>query len=177
MCGSRSSGLVDSGSAQILAYTEYANKDENELTFQVVAGRGDKQQVNSYYVYDFATAEYIERKLIAGKQEYSIVRLSIGEDIPLPTKVSLSQNVPNPFGHNTTISYAIPEEAVVEIAIYNIRGQRVKALLKGKVPEGNHSIIWNGKDDNSKKLGNGIYFYKLSTGKNEIIKKMLLMMR
>jgi len=167
--------VVDSGCAQILAYTDSANRDENELTFQIVTGRGDKQKVNSYLVYDFTTGEYVERRLIAGRQECSIVRLGKGGGITIPTEVSLSQNAPNPFGYNTTISYALPEEAVVEIAIYNIRGQRVKSFEKGKVLAGNHNVIWNGKDDNSKRLGNGIYFYKLSAGRKKIIKKMLLM--
>jgi len=169
--------VVDSTEAQILAYTEYANKEDNELTFQFVTGRGDKQKVNNYYVYDFSYAVYIERKLIAGKQEYSIVRLNLGEDIIIPTEVSLLQSIPNPFSSSTKISYSIPKEAVVEITIYNIRGQRVKTLVNGKLPAGNHSITWNGEDDNRKRLGNGIYLYKLSTGKNEIIKRMLLMIR
>ncbi|TSA25827.1 T9SS C-terminal target domain-containing protein, partial [bacterium] len=169
--------VVDSSGVQILAYTDYANKDIGELTFQIVSGRGDKQKVNSYSVYDFTTGEYVERKLTAGKQEYSIVRLNTGGGVTFPTEVSLSQNCPNPFGSNTTISYALPEEAVVEITIYNIRGQRVKTLVNGKLSAGNHSITWNGEDDNRKRLGNGIYLYKLSTGKKEIIKKMLLMMR
>ncbi|MBC8526477.1 MAG: C10 family peptidase, partial [Candidatus Cloacimonetes bacterium] len=169
--------VVDSSGAQILAYTDYANKDFGELTFQIVSGRGDKQKVNSYSVYDFTTGEYVERKLTAGRQEYSIVRLNTGGGVTFPTEVSLSQNCPNPFGSNTTISYALPEESVVEITIYNIRGQRVKTLVNGKLSAGNHSITWNGEDDNRKRLGNGIYLYKLSTGKKEIIKKMLLMMR
>ncbi|MEA3475175.1 MAG: right-handed parallel beta-helix repeat-containing protein [Candidatus Cloacimonadota bacterium] len=167
--------VVDSGRAQIFSYTDFVNKDVGELTFQIVYGRGDKQKINDYSVYDFITGEYIERRLIAGRQGYSIVRLNTGGGITIPTEVSLSQNAPNPFGYNTTISYALPEEFVIEISIYNIRGQRVKALLKGKVSAGNHSIIWNGKDDNSKKLGNGIYFYKLSAGKKRIIKKMFLL--
>ena len=160
---------------QILAYKDVVNKDLNELNFQIVSGRGNKQEVNSYSVYDFITGKYVERKLTAGRQEYSIVRLNTGEGIQLPTKISLSQNVPNPFGSNTTISYALPEESVVEISVYNIRGQKVKAFEKGKVSAGNHSIIWNGKDDNDRRLGNGIYFYKMTTGKKELIKKMLLM--
>jgi hypothetical protein len=170
--------VVDSGRAQILAYTDFANRDENELTFQIVYGRGDKQEVKSYLVYDFAIGEYVERKLIAGRQGYSIVRLNSGEDITIPNTVSLSQNIPNPFNPDiigTTISYALPEESVVEISVYNIRGQRVKTLVSGKTAPGRYSITWNGKNDNDKRLGNGIYFYKLSTGKKKIIKKMLLM--
>ena len=167
--------VVDSGKAQILSYTDFANKDVGELTFQIVYGRGDKQKVNDYSVYDFVTGEYIERRLIAGMQGYSIVRLNIGGGIPLPTKVSLSQNFPNPFGSNTTISYALPQESVVEISIYNIRGQRVKTLTYVTKQPGYHTITWDGKDKSGKKVGNGIYFYKLLAGKKRIIKKMLLM--
>ena len=37
------------------------------------------------------------------------------------------------------------------------------------------SIAWDGLDSYGKKVGSGIYFYKLTADKKEIVKKMLLM--
>jgi flagellar hook assembly protein FlgD len=84
-------------------------------------------------------------------------------------------NYPNPFNASTSIKYTLPENAHVEIAIYNIQGQLVRTLSKGEESSGTHLAIWDGKDNIGKQLPSGIYFYKLSIGGEFKIKKMVLM--
>jgi hypothetical protein len=38
-----------------------------------------------------------------------------------------------------------------------------------------YSIVWNGRDNNNKSVSSGIYFYKISVGKETAMKKMLLL--
>ncbi|MCK4655256.1 MAG: T9SS type A sorting domain-containing protein, partial [Candidatus Cloacimonetes bacterium] len=85
-------------------------------------------------------------------------------------------NYPNPFNPTTTISFSLNTENTedTEIIIYNIKGQKVKTLLNEHLSKGNHSINWNGKDNNNKAVASGLYFYKLSSGKETQVKKMLL---
>ena len=86
-------------------------------------------------------------------------------------------NFPNPFNPTTTISYQLPENSEVELAIYNLKGQKVKQLVSnsaGQLSAGQHSVVWNGKDDNGKSVSSGIYFYKLKTGNYEQTRKMIL---
>lgn len=59
--------------------------------------------------------------------------------------------------------------------IYNIRGQKVKTLLNEHKEAGKHNIIWEGIDDNGKKVSSGVYFYKIKNGKFTATKKMILM--
>ncbi|MCK4655112.1 MAG: T9SS type A sorting domain-containing protein, partial [Candidatus Cloacimonetes bacterium] len=93
-----------------------------------------------------------------------------------PTLVKLtSNNYPNPFNPETTISFDLPQDSKVKITIYNIKGQKIKTLLAGNLAKGTHSVVWNGKDSNNKAVSSGIYFYKLSTGKEKAMKKMLLL--
>jgi len=87
-------------------------------------------------------------------------------------------NFPNPFNPTTTISYQLPENSEVELAIYNLKGQKVKQLVSnsaGQLSAGQHTVTWNGTDNNNKSVSSGIYFYKLSAGKSSAMKKMLLL--
>ena len=103
------------------------------------------------------------------------------------TKINLYQNYPNPFNPETTISFNLTAESIglrstspgqakgVEIIIYNIKGQKIKTLINDKMDAGFHKVIWDGKDNNGKRVGSGIYFYKLKTASKELTRKMLLL--
>ena len=94
----------------------------------------------------------------------------------LPMIMKLKGNYPNPFNPTTTISFSTAENAEnAELAIYNIRGQKVRTLISNQLSAGDHSIIWNGRDSNGNRVGSGIYFYKLKAGDYISTKKMILL--
>jgi hypothetical protein len=85
-------------------------------------------------------------------------------------------NYPNPFNPETKIGFSIPEDSKVNLTIYNIKGQKVRALIKDQLEKGFHEIIWNSKDNNGKSVASGVYFYKFDVnGKTKGVKKMLLL--
>ena len=91
-------------------------------------------------------------------------------------KSELSQNYPNPFNPITTISFSVTQtSSFVTLNIYNIKGQQVKQLISEQLPAGQHSVVWNGKDDKNKSVSTGIYFYKLKVKKYEKTRKMILL--
>jgi len=94
---------------------------------------------------------------------------------PEISKFVLYQNYPNPYRFHTTISYAIPKSGTVSLKIYNIKGQLVKAIVNEYKEKGYYTEIWNGRNDNGKKLANGIYFYKIKIEGKSKVKKMLLL--
>ncbi len=86
---------------------------------------------------------------------------------------ALYQNYPNPMRTLTTISFSATDlHGLARIKIYNVKGQLVKQF---SISNEKSSIEWNGKDENGKQLGSGIYFYKLDTGEKSITKKLILM--
>jgi len=102
--------------------------------------------------------------------------LSGSDDTVAKSTYSL-QNYPNPFNPQTTITFFTAEKAEnAELVIYNIKGQKVKTLIDETLPAGKHSVIWDGKDSNGKRVGSGVYFYKLEMKQGKpLIKKMLLL--
>ncbi len=89
-------------------------------------------------------------------------------------KFILNQNYPNPFNSLTAICYQLSAVSEVELAIFNFLGQKVKILIEEQKPAGQHSIVWNGKNELGDTVSSGIYFYQLLLNKNCVkIKKMI----
>jgi hypothetical protein len=88
-------------------------------------------------------------------------------------KEVLYNNYPNPFNPNTTIKYSIPQKSNVTLKIYNAKGQLVKTLVNNKQEKGEYQIIWDGIDNNGKKVSSGVYFYQLKAGDFIASKKMI----
>jgi hypothetical protein len=84
--------------------------------------------------------------------------LSIDE-ASLPTEYAIHQNYPNPFKHITTLRYDLPENALVNITIYDMLGREVKTLINQTQDAGYKSIIWNATNDYGKPVSAGICIY------------------
>lgn len=90
-----------------------------------------------------------------------------------PNFGSLS-NYPNPFNPSTTISFELFTSSQVNLEIYNQKGQKVKSIINQSLNIGKHQFVWNGSDNNGKKVSSGVYFCKLVTGSSSIMKKMIM---
>jgi len=104
------------------------------------------------------------------------------EDVTLdiPDYRILLENYPNPFNPTTNISFQLQSESDLEdaeLSIYNIKGQMVINLTNQLTDQSTnrYTVTWNGKDENNQPVSSGIYFYKLKTGKEEQIRKMILL--
>lgn len=92
----------------------------------------------------------------------------------LPTPGISIINYPNPFNPSTTISYSLSLDSDVSIEIYNQKGQLVKTLVKGDMPAGKHSVVWNGTDSHGRATSSGVYFYKMQAGDYTTTRKMIM---
>ncbi|MGK9476169.1 glycoside hydrolase family 78 protein [Melioribacter sp. OK-6-Me] len=97
---------------------------------------------------------------------------SLGE---VPADFALEQNYPNPFNPETVIKFSLPKSQFISLKIYNVLGQEVKTLVYREFQAGNHSVVWNGKDNYGNTAAAGIYFYKIDAGEFTAVKKMILM--
>ena len=117
------------------------------------------------YAFDVAYIEFIDFTPV----DYEILISKI------PFK--LMQNYPNPFSSintNTKIEFELKKPGKTEVAIYNIKGQKVKTLLNENLKLGNHILLWNGNDEKGNKVASGIYLYKVEQNKKTKVKKMIV---
>ena len=97
---------------------------------------------------------------------------SIEDQVIIPTQ--LKGCYPNPFNPSTTIVFSIGEETQVNIDIYNLKGQKVRHLTSESFSRGEHKLLWDGKDDQGRKVSSGIYFAEMRTPHYKKQIKMLM---
>ena len=85
-----------------------------------------------------------------------------------------TSNHPNPFNPSTVIRYQVSGDSEVSLKIYNVKGQLVNTLVNDLKPAGEHSVIWNGRDDREKPVESGSYLYQLRAGSEVVSRKMVL---
>ena len=93
----------------------------------------------------------------------------------LPTGLELQQNAPNPFNSETVISYSLSKPAFSRIEVFALNGQRVSVLAQGPQQAGRHRLHWDGRDDDGRPLGSGVYLYRLVTGESVLTRKLTLL--
>jgi len=102
--------------------------------------------------------------------------VSVESNDAIPEVFSLSQNYPNPFNPTTKIAYALPQTAEVNLQIFNVLGQKVRALVQQKQQTvGVYTIEWDGKDDLGKDVSSGVYIYRIEAGDFVKSHKMMLL--
>jgi hypothetical protein len=170
---------------EILAYTDESHANA-VISFVIHrdSQRGEGEKLTEVEVKNNESGEYSLEVLKPLRQSYTVVRLHNNEhesEAPVIPEVTLYQNYPNPFtyteasrSHLTEIPFYLPEEREVTLEIYNIRGQRVRTLFSGTASAGKHSVGWNGFNEQNRRVGSGIYFYRLDSGDKTLTRKMLL---
>ncbi|MCK4639988.1 MAG: T9SS type A sorting domain-containing protein, partial [Candidatus Marinimicrobia bacterium] len=93
----------------------------------------------------------------------------------LQSSFRLNANYPNPFNSITAISFNLLRKETVDLTVYNIKGEVVGTLVHRTMTPGNYTIDWNAVNECGIPLPSGLYFYRLSTKKRSVTKKMILL--
>jgi len=88
----------------------------------------------------------------------------------IPEKYQLAQNYPNPFNPSTVIEFSLPEQANVQLEVFNILGEKVTDLVNTEMQPGVHKVDFNGEG-----LASGLYIYRLIAGDVNLVRKMMLL--
>lgn len=104
-----------------------------------------------------------------------ITAVAEASDAAEPTQSSLSQNYPNPFNPNTTINYQVDQFGAIELAIFDLLGQRVRTLVSAEQVPGRYSLQWNGLNDTGRAVASGVYLYRLQAGLYQETRRLTLL--
>jgi hypothetical protein len=122
--------------------------------------KGDYEQAVEHYENAWLHAiKAMGKNLLAGGQS--------AVEVASPCAFALSQNNPNPFARETTISFSLPERADTRLTVCDITGRVVAVLADREMERGIYSLVWNREC-----CASGIYFYSLQSGDRSLTKKM-----
>ena len=106
-------------------------------------------------------------------QPGTAVAETVGDGVP--PVLALAQNWPNPFNSSTVIGYSLPVTGEVNLAIYDLAGQRVAHVASGHRAAGSYRIHWDGTDDDGDPLASGVYLVRLTSGGNVQTRRLTLL--
>ena len=150
------SGILSAWTKQTFDITSYAAASTNmKVRFRLYSD--DFSVADGWYVDDI--------KIV----NYNVGPVGISENITSPFSFSLGQNYPNPFNPVTVISYDIPVSSFITLKIYDVLGNEVRTLVNKTQTAGSYKVDFNGSN-----FASGVYFYKLTAGDYEDVKRMLL---
>jgi hypothetical protein len=99
----------------------------------------------------------------------------IAEESVLPEEPALRQNYPNPFNPSTVISFTVAARGWVELSVVDVLGRQVRILTEGPRPAGQHTVLWDGTDENGRAAGAGVYICRFRSADFVQARKMLLL--
>ncbi|TLY31121.1 MAG: T9SS type A sorting domain-containing protein [Ignavibacteria bacterium] len=101
--------------------------------------------------------------------------LRVDGGAPIPMEYSLGQNYPNPFNPTTQFTVGLPEAGRLEIAVYNVLGQKVATLVDEVRDPGYQTVLWNSTAQDGHAVSSGVYFVRMNADKFTAVRKIMLM--
>jgi len=153
----------------------------NQLTGQIPESICDIDNIdwssNSFYItnnqlcppYPSCIEDYVGEQDTSGCAQVSIFNET------LPITYNLYNAYPNPFNPVTTLQYDLPEDALVNITIYDMMGRVVSNLVSSQQNAGYKSIQWDATNVQGQPVSAGVYLYSIEAGEFRQTKKMILL--
>ncbi len=110
---------------------------------------------------------------IDGIMTFQYYGTAVDEDLIPGADLIAHRVFPNPSQGWCELQFELPKAGRTELAIYNLRGQKVKTLLSAELQPGKHQLHWNGLDDTGTVAASGIYFYRLAWEGRSAVGKLL----
>ena len=107
--------------------------------------------------------------------EGALEELNIKNNKALPERFTLHQNYPNPFNPVTNFDYDLPEDAMVNITVFDMMGKVVRTLVNDQQSAGYKTLQWNAMSNSGQPVSSGLYIYTIQTGEFSKTRKMILL--
>jgi PKD repeat protein len=81
-----------------------------------------------------------------------------------PDALAILCSAPNPFTGSTAMSFGVPTASVIDVAVFDLAGRKVRQALRGALSPGTHVVRWDGLDDLGRRLASGPYVWVVRAG-------------
>jgi hypothetical protein len=88
--------------------------------------------------------------------------------------VTLADAAPNPFNPGTVLRFELLQSAHVRLAIYDLRGRLVRALVDEALSAGAHEAAWDGRDGRGAGVASGTYLARVGAGGQQATTRLTL---
>ena len=92
-----------------------------------------------------------------------------GSSLSQPKAYGISEAYPNPFNPVTSFEYIMPEDGMVQVAVYDVNGRQVAELVNGFQSAGSYPVTWDAQD-----LSSGVYMVHMNAGDYSTMQKVML---
>jgi len=97
----------------------------------------------------------------------------IGNTPAFPTlKLSIG---PNPFSSVTNVEFTISSDAAVNVSVYSVKGERVRALDTSNFRQGTNRVLWDGTDQNGRALPSGTYLVRVTANNSTATQRVTIL--
>jgi len=147
-----------------------------DINLNILTRNKDRNSVESSVAVTIENSAYgINESGITDNEGALAVPITYTSVEPDNTRVrgyKLYQNYPNPFNPETVVNYSLGKSGDVSIIIYSILGQKIKKLVNEFQGYGEHSVKWDGRNENGQIVSDGVYIYRIISGDFVETKKM-----
>lgn len=133
-------------------------------TYNIILGRGQNSADNY-------TGPHAE----VGSAQITIPQPVANQDEYVTNAVISASTFPNPFSNNTNIVFQLKKDSVVDIRIYNTKGELMLSKPQSAYQKGLNQIQWDGRNNDNTNLPNGFYFCQIITPGDRHNLKLMLM--
>lgn len=93
----------------------------------------------------------------------------------LPAALRLGAPYPNPFNPSVRIPFGLERPGPVLVEVLDAAGRRVAVVARGAWPAGEHTVVWQGRDDAGRPAPSGVYLVRLRRGDEVQVRKTELL--
>ena len=97
----------------------------------------------------------------------------VGVEQGLFAPTALAMVAPNPFAGAATLAFDLARDGRVNLAVFDLRGARVRTLEQAVLPAGRHSRTWDGRDDAGRLMRPGLYLVSFQAGGVSATRKLV----
>ncbi|MEO0071506.1 MAG: SBBP repeat-containing protein, partial [candidate division WOR-3 bacterium] len=142
------------------------NTYENAVAIAYYSGAvyvtGYGESISGFY--DYLTIKYTPKTGVKEEKEY--VQTPSRENIVVYPTFTVA---------NTKIHYSIPRDGRVLLEVFDASGRLIRILTDEHRKAGTYNAIWDGRDENGRKVAQGAYFFTLRVDNQAVLRKVLLL--